>query len=635
MKPVGLKARIALIVTGTMLVALLCMAALSAVLFAREVSAAMQSRSLAVGTSLKVQLERLLQLGLSLEDLIGFEEQCQEVVQAYGGIEQALVVAPDGTILFHSQPGRKGQRLDAPQLLEAVRSRNAGVIAYEGAGGRNEYGASVPVIDVRGAHQASVVVVFPAAVITGKALRIAVTNLAVGLLFLVLGATGLAAVLSAQVTRPLSRLIQALQDLRRGRDLSRPVAVPAQGDMRRLAETFNGLLQDLQQTTVSKAELEEALRVLARAEDRFRRLVVSSPSAIFVDCADQLVFANPTGLRLLGARGQEELRRLPFMDFVHPDSRRTLRDHFRSLGEGAEVFQARDVKLVRRDGAVLQVEVTGIALDYDGTPAVQLVVHDVTERWAMQAQLVTAGRLAAVGTMARGVAHEINNPLTYVLSGLQFVAEDLKDLGQHLPPDRLAELEAAIADARRGADQVRYIVSDLQAYSRDRDRLEAVQLEHALDLAASMASNHVRDRARLIKDYGGIPPVWANEARLGQVFLNLLVNAAQAIPEGRPDQNTIRVSARVQDGSALVEVKDSGCGIPLQIRERIFDPFFTTKAVGEGIGLGLFIADGIVKGMGGQIRFDSEQGKGSTFFVTLPLASRVSPALQDGEVQPP
>ncbi len=635
MKPTGLKVRIALIVSGTMLVALLAMAALSAVVFAREVRVALESRSLAVGTSLKVQLERLLQLGLSLDDLIGFEEQCREVVQVYGGIEQALVVRPDGTILFHSQPGRKGQRLVAPALREAARSREPQVIAYRGAGGRDEYGATVPVIDIRGAHQASVVVVFPASVITGKALRVAVTTLGIGLLFLVLGATALAAVLSTHVTRPLSRLIQALQDMRRGRDLSRPVAVPAQGDMRRLAETFNGLLQDLQQTMVSKAELEEALRVLARAEDRFRRLVESSPSAIFVDCSDALVFANPTGVRLLGARGEDELRGVPFLDFVHPDSRRALREHFRSLVEGAEVFRDRDVKLLRRDGAVLQVEATGIGIDYDGTPAVQLVVHDVTERRAMQGQLVAAGRLAAVGTMARGVAHEINNPLTYVLSGLQFVAEDLRELGHHLPPDRLAELEAAIADARRGADQVRFIVSDLQAYSRDRDRLEPVQLEHALDLAASMASNHLRDRVRLLRDYGGVPPVWANEARLGQVFLNLLVNAAQAIPEGRPDQNTIRIRARAEDGWAVVEVKDSGCGIPAHIRERIFDPFFTTKAVGEGTGLGLFIADGIVKGMGGSIRFESEPGDGSTFFVTLPLASRVAARARAGETQAP
>jgi signal transduction histidine kinase len=275
---------------------------------------------------------------------------------------------------------------------------------------------------------------------------------------------------------------------------------------------------------------------------------------------------------------------------------------------------------------------TGIAFDYDGRPAAQLVVHDVTERRAMQAQLVAAGRLAAVGTMARGVAHEINNPLTYVISGLQYVADDLQELAEHLPAGRLAELEAALADARRGADQVRFVVNDLQAYSRDRDRLEPVQLERALDLAASMASNHLRDRARLIKDYREMPPVLANEVRLGQVFLNLLVNAAQAIPAGRPGGNAVRISARTEQGRAVVEVHDTGCGIPAQIKERIFDPFFTTKAVGEGTGLGLFIADGIVKGMGGTIRFESEPGRGSTFIVTLPLASAALAAgLQEGD----
>ena len=619
----GLKTRIVLIASGAMTLALGAITAVSGHTFHEEYKAALQSRSLAIATSLEVQLQRVLQLGLDLEDLIGFEEQCQEAVRAYEGIEHAMVIGRDDTILFHSEAGRRGQRVEDPGMLDALRSPRPTTVAFS-SGGRAAYGAVAPILDVRGERQASVVVVFPASVVAAKARQMVISDLGAALLFVALGMIALVAALSAMVTHPLAKLIDRLNEMRHGTDLSRRLAVPATGDIGRLAGAFNGLLEELQSTTVSKEELEKAMAVLREAEERYRRLVITSPSAILVDRGDGLVFVNSSALALLGAAREEQLHGRPMLDLVHPDSRGLVEEHLQALRTGAQTFRARDVKLVRLDGALLDVELTGIAFAYDGAPAAQLVVHDLTERKAMQAQLVAAGRLASLGALARGVAHEISNPLSYVISGLDQVATDLVELSSTVPDGRLSETMAALADARHGANQVRYIVNDLQVFARDRDRLEPVEIHRALDLAIKMASSHIRYRARVVKDYAAVPRVLANEARLGQVFLNLLVNAGQALPEGRLEDNEVRVVTRLdQAGRAVVEVQDTGCGIPAEIRDRIFDPFFTTKQVGAGTGLGLFISHGIVKAMGGEIAIESEVGRGTKVRVVIPVAGAV------------
>jgi len=615
-----LEHRITLLASGATLAALVSLSVWSSHRFGQEYGTALESRSLAIATSLAVQVQRLLGLGLRLEELVGFEEQCQEAVAAYGGIEQAMVVDPGGTILFHNAPDQRGRRVVAPELLAAVERDRQGAVAYREPDGRTARAAAVPILDPRGAHQATVLVVFPAALVEGKARRMALSTLGVGLLVLALGAAALVAALSASLTKPLARFIQSVERMHGDADPSRRLTLPPGGDLRRLGDAFNRLLADLQETTVSRAELAQAMRVLERTEERYRRLVETAPSGILVDCGDRLVYVNPSGLQLLGARRPEELLGLPFLRFVHPESRAPVEAHVRALLAGGAPAPVPEVRLVRLDGVIRQVELTSIAFDYAGAPAVQLVLRDVTEHRAMQAQLVATGRLASLGTMARGMAHEINNPLTGVISGLQFLAADLGEVAAQLPPERLEDWRSAVEDALLGATRVRRLIGDLQAYSRDQVLLDAVDLARVLELAASMASSQLRDRARLVKAYGPLPRVVGNEARLGQVFLNLLLNAAQAIPAGLPGDNEVRLEATVDDGWVEVEIRDSGCGIPAGVRDRIFDPFFTTRGVGEGAGLGLFVAHGLVKGMGGRIRFDSHAGGGTSFFVALAVA---------------
>jgi CheY-like chemotaxis protein/two-component sensor histidine kinase len=180
-----------------------------------------------------------------------------------------------------------------------------------------------------------------------------------------------------------------------------------------------------------------------------------------------------------------------------------------------------------------------------------------------------------------------------------------------------------LKEAQEAAERVRVIARDLNLFSRrEQDTPGFVDVQRLLDSSLRMSRNELRHRARVVKHYEPVPPVYTNEARLGQVFVNLLVNAAQAIAEGRADDNEVRVSTRVDDhGNVVVDISDTGGGISPELLERVFDPFFTTKPLGQGTGLGLAICRRIVSEMGGSITVSSTLGRGSTFTVALPMTA--------------
>ncbi|AKI99074.1 phospho-acceptor domain-containing protein [Archangium gephyra] len=239
-----------------------------------------------------------------------------------------------------------------------------------------------------------------------------------------------------------------------------------------------------------------------------------------------------------------------------------------------------------------------------------------------QEQLLFADRLAAVGRLAAGVGHEINNPLAFILSNLRYVHQELKQLPGAPSAEDREEMINALAEASEGAERVRLIVQDLKTLSRPDDvALGPVDLAEVVRGSAKMARHEVRDRARLVEDCGEVPPVHANAARLGQVFLNLIINAAHAIEPGRVQENEIRVEARLSAPDRVtVAVRDTGAGISPENLRRIFDPFFTTKPAGVGTGLGLSVCHRIITALGGEIRVESEPGRGTCFFITLRVA---------------
>ncbi|MFL5303363.1 MAG: ATP-binding protein [Anaeromyxobacteraceae bacterium] len=299
-------------------------------------------------------------------------------------------------------------------------------------------------------------------------------------------------------------------------------------------------------------------------------------------------------------------------------------------GETGEVASAVElvVDRLRRLNASLEQRVTDRTRDL--ATANEELAARLAELKQAQAQLVVADRRLSLGRLAAGAAHEINNPLSYVLSNIAWVLEGVDELRETLRvagvEERvdqradLAEMREALAHAHDGAARIAHIVRGLKAFSHsDGDERAPVRLDEAMNVAIDMASRELKHRARVEREYLPAPRVEASSVRLTQVFVNLLVNAAQAIPDDAAERHVVRVKlGGDQDGCAFAEVSDTGSGIPPEVMDRLFDPFFTTKPVGKGTGLGLSISQGIVTALGGRITVTSEVGRGSTFRVTLP-----------------
>lgn len=257
-----------------------------------------------------------------------------------------------------------------------------------------------------------------------------------------------------------------------------------------------------------------------------------------------------------------------------------------------------------------------------------LQLNDLREYTPAHARLVLADRLMAVGTLASGIAHEINNPLTYILANATFLEEEFRRLATELPPENLKELLTVAREIREGAEQVRRIVHDLRSFAgygpSEREPLDILAV---LQSALQLAINEIKHRARLAIDLKPVPLVMADRQELGQVFLNLLINAAQAIPEGQAAQNQITVTSHTDEqGWAVIRIQDTGVGIPKDHWHRIFDPFFSTKPMGTG--LGLAISHGIVESLGGRLAMAQPAGGGTLFTVALQPA-RPSTATPD------
>ncbi len=341
---------------------------------------------------------------------------------------------------------------------------------------------------------------------------------------------------------------------------------------------------------------------------------------------------SPSWTRTLGWTA-EELTSRPSIEFVHPEDReRTLAGRDRLIGGTA--LGPLVNRYLCRDGSHRWFEWRSVANTERGL--VYAAARDITEQKqaeerlfeaqarqeSLQRQLIFADRMASVGTLAAGVAHEINNPLAVVTANISMIVDDLQTLGPQSPSEQLTGLREMSLDVQAGAERIRKIVRGLKTFGRGGEERRLVFDVHpVLELSIDMTYNEIRHRARLVKDYGKTPLVEADDARLAQVFINLLINAAQALPEGAAAANEIRILTSTDAaGRAVIEVRDTGSGIPSSIIDRVFDPFFTTKPVGVGTGLGLSICHNLVAAIGGEITVTSESGRGATFRIVLPAA---------------
>jgi PAS domain S-box-containing protein len=428
---------------------------------------------------------------------------------------------------------------------------------------------------------------------------------------------------------------------------------------RRLVELVSTVAAQLG-AVVQRRRAEDALR---ESEARYRLLFNSSHDAMFVSMLEgrggtsRFVEVNDVACRRLGY-SRDELLALSPADINTPEGKSMIPGKIKEILTGRPVLF--ETTHVARDGQEIPVEINSQLFELDGRPAILSAARDITDRKQAESQLrryaerleqmvsekvrelefertkvIQTGKLAALGEMATGVAHELNQPLTSMLFDVDYLralarrAQDAGSTEIALSVDELLKMGGNMAG---DIDRCRRIIDHLRDFGRISDESVGV-----VDLNQPIQDSFILTEQRL-KQHGvnlvlqlasDLPPILASAHKLEQVFLNLVSNAEHALAEvasrvqagqvKRADyQKTLEISTYVEGDAVVARVRDNGCGIPLAAQERIFDPFFTTKPVGQGTGLGLSISYGIVNESGGEITFESEENRGTTFTLRFP-----------------
>ncbi|MGE5182127.1 MAG: ATP-binding protein [Acidobacteriota bacterium] len=342
----------------------------------------------------------------------------------------------------------------------------------------------------------------------------------------------------------------------------------------------------------------------------FQQLIEHAPDGVVILEAGRIVFINETAARLLGTTREAALG-TPISGYLPPaDAEATAERIGRMLATGEPMTPNEYGTLA---DPTRTVEIKSIPWHWEGRRAVLAFARDVSERKVLQQQLIHAGRLAAVGTLAAGIAHEINNPLQYMQMSLHVLASELAS-----EPEAAMRVAEAVRDLDHGIERIASITRGLRAFARPKLHAAPSPVDPVavVDQALKMVDNDLRHRAKLVREVAEVSWVIANASELEQVLVNLLLNAIQALTGHAEETIAVSVEARGDDHVAIV-VRDTGRGMTAAVCERVFDPFFTTKPVGTGMGLGLSISKGLVDAFGGSLELASMPGAGTTATVLL------------------
>ena len=368
----------------------------------------------------------------------------------------------------------------------------------------------------------------------------------------------------------------------------------------------------------------QAERALKESEERFRAVVELSPEAILVSIGGKISYANPEAANLFGTEAADALVGILPWNFVHSDDRSVAMQRFGSVLADDTKLPAQELRIVTPDGQIKQIESMAKKISYAGRPAVLAVLRDITQRKQTEARLQETARLASIGELAAGVAHEVNNPLASILGFAQLM------LYEGPPEPFKSDLNTVYSEAQRAAKIVQNLMFFARKGGTEKQWVNVNSiLTRAIELKFyDLAANGIKLTQVLALD---IPNSMIDEHQLVQVFVNILNNAQQAIQEtGQKGQIVIRSAA--SEGAIALSISDDGPGIRSQHMGRIFEPFFTTKVVGIGTGLGLSICYGIIREHGGELWAETKDGGGTTFHIELPIVTRDD---EEGKEHPP
>lgn len=470
--------------------------------------------------------------------------------------------------------------------------------------------------------------------------------------------------------RDTDAVADAMRDLLAGRQVSSSIR---QTSLRRdgaplVCEWFNSALHDPEGRLVSVlssildvTELETAQRALAKEELRFRATFEQAAVGIAHVAFDGSVLrANRRLCEMLGY-ARHEMSRTRLQDLTHADDRAQDWDRLAELTAGKIESYRTDKRYVASDGSSVWCELTvSLARTSAGDPDYFIaVVAEATRRKAAEIErdrllrdecdaraaaeeasenravelaearrrLAQAENLAALGQLAAGIGHEINNPLAYMLANLTYAIEGLQSCS---PPNEelehhVADILESLRDAQGGAEKIRDVVADLRTFADGESDQGLVDLHDVLETALGLVDDRLRAKARIARVYDPVGRVRAHAEKLVQAFVNILLNAADAIPPGAPQEQRVEVDTFTKNsGQAVVRIRDTGSGMPSRVVARIFEPYFTTKAPGEGLGLGMAVSYNTLRSLGGTIEVDSAPGQGTTVRVVLPATEALS-----------
>ncbi len=364
--------------------------------------------------------------------------------------------------------------------------------------------------------------------------------------------------------------------------------------------------------------LMDGLEASGRSHAELRALLERLPDMVVVHVDGRIVFANRAFVRtMMWARAEDVVGRTLF-DVVDPRSRRMLEERLALPPDAEAMPELAEVWLVRRDGEPVHVEITPTqAVVFEGEPARLVVGRDIGERERLKQRLADADRLASLGMLAAGVAHEVNNPLAYLLNNIEIAKRHLARLGDEGKP-----AADALQVALEGVDRIRFVVRELLQLARaEQPEGMSTDLGALVQSTVSLARAEIERTARVAVEVEESRPVGGSVPRIAQIILNLVINATDAMRETAYEQNELVVRVRpAEHDRVLLEVSDTGVGVGAPHADRIFDPFFTTKPGSTGTGLGLTITQRLVADLRGEISFTSAPGRGTTFRVLFPVA---------------
>jgi len=357
---------------------------------------------------------------------------------------------------------------------------------------------------------------------------------------------------------------------------------------------------------------------LKKSEEKYRHLFNNEPNPIFVIGQEdlQILDANQRAIQHYGYT-RSELQKMTFLDIVSPGNRARIKSLSTNRSSVLDKIQH-----IKKDGGLIYVDIRSSPVEYLKRNALIITASDITERLQTEQQLIQAGKMATLGEMSAGVAHELNQPLSVIKTGTNFFIDKIKKA------EKIEEnaLKTIAQEMDIQVDRATKIINHLREFGRKTDITKVeVQLNECIKGAFTMLGRQLEIRQiKVVLDLDEqLPPIMADMNQLEQVFINMIINARDAIEERVTrlggDEQILTIRTSLRDGSVVAEVSDTGIGIPDEVKSRIFEPFFTTKEVGKGTGLGLSISYGIVRDFNGTIEVESKFGKGTTFRLAFPV----------------